>query len=315
MSAPSITPAAPWHILGAGAIGGLWAMRLAAAGIGVTLLNHNDTRPTRTITLQDGAQHSSHSFPQLSADNYLERCHAGEISRLLVCTKACNSTAALTALLPLLGDDACVVFLQNGMGTEDALRALRPHLCLLNAITSDGVFRPDKDRLIHAGHGETWLGCSDPAHEKIAKAIATTLSSTGWPVQFSAGILQRRWQKLAINCAINPLTARYHCRNGELLKNPDAVAAIHSICTEVALVMRAEGLSADAEKLFELARQTAEKTAANISSMRADVDAGRCTEIDFMNGYLLRRANAHGIAVPVNKALCAEIQALSTKKH
>lgn len=307
ISKNSTLPSPPWHILGAGAIGGLWAMRLASAGIGVTLLKHNDSRPARTITLQDGTQYSRHCFTQHTADN------AGSISRLLVCTKAGNSMPALTALLPLLADDACVVFLQNGMGTEDFLHTLRPGLCVLNAITSDGVFRPDKDQLVQAGHGETWLGCNDAAHEKTAQLIAATLSSTGWPVHFATDMLQRRWQKLAINCAINPLTARYRCHNGELLNNVEAVATMRSICTEVALVMNAEGLSADAEQLFQLACQTAEKTAANISSMRADVDAGRCTEVDFMNGYLLRRASAHGIAVPVNKALCAEIQALATK--
>lgn len=298
-----------WLILGAGAIGGLWAMRLAAAGIPVTLLARKDRQPTRTLFLQDGTQHCSHCFPQCSTE------HAGKIDRLLICTKASTSAEALAPLLPQLSREACVIFLQNGMGNEDALRTLRPDLRVLNAITSDGVFRPEKNQLVQAGHGETWLACRDPAHEKTAQAIAAILSSTGWPVYFSADILQRRWQKLAINCAINPLTVRYHCRNGELLKKPDAVATMRNICAEVALVMHAEGLNTKAEQLFQLACQTAEKTANNISSMRADIDAGRCTEIDFMNGYVLRRANAHGIAVPVNKALCAEIQALATKPN
>lgn len=311
MSKPPITTAdfhAPWHVLGAGAIGGLWALRLAIAGIPVTLIAHGNTQrtahSTRTLSLQNGTFTVKHTFPQVQASS------SGEISRLLVATKAGVTVAALAPLLPQLPTGATVLFLQNGMGTEEALQAARPDLGVLNAITTDGVFRQGKDQLVQAGHGEAWLGCNNVRDTENALAIAAALSSTGWPVHFATDIRWRRWQKLAMNCAINPLTARYHCRNGELLEKPEALALMREVCTEVASVMRAEGLSTDSEQLFWLACQTAEKTAANISSMRADVDAGRATEIDFLNGYLLRCAAAHGIAVPLNSALCAEVLAI-----
>ena len=309
MSKPSIiTFDTSWHVLGAGAIGGLWALRLAATGIPVTLIAHDNARrnanPTRTLSLQDGSHTVKHTFPQVSATS------SREISRLLVATKAGVTAAALAPLLPRLPAGAIVLFLQNGMGVEDDLQATRTDLGVLNAITTDGVFRQDKDELVQAGHGETWLGCNDIGDAENALAIAAALSSTGWPVHFAADIRLRRWQKLAMNCAINPLTARYHCRNGELLEKPEALAVMRGVCTEVASVMRAEGLSTDSEQLFWLACQTAEKTAANISSMRADVEAGRATEIDFLNGYLLRRAAAHGIAAPLNSALCTEVMAM-----
>lgn len=295
-------------MLGAGAIGGLWALRLAEAGIAVTLIAHNNSAARRTLSLQDGERVIRHSFPQVVPE------HCGKISRLLVATKAGITAEALAPLLPQLPAGAIVLLLQNGMGTEEPLRAARPDLCVLSAITTDGVFRQDKDVLVHAGHGETWLGCNDQSHEKIAKSISVTLSSTGHPVHFAADIKLRRWQKLAMNCAINPLTARYRCRNGELLEKPEALAAMLGICVEVAKVMQAEGMNTSSEQLFQLACQAAEKTAANTSSMRADVEAGRTTEINFLNGYLLRRAATYGIAVPANSALCAEIQALGNTR-
>ncbi|MDI1300290.1 MAG: ketopantoate reductase family protein [bacterium] len=304
-SACAAADVTPWHVLGAGAIGGLWALRMAAVGIPVTLIAHGDAGASRTLSLQDGEHTSSHTFPQISAAS------AGDIARLLVATKAGITRAALAPLLPQLRPGSIILLLQNGMGTEDLLCAEHPDLCILNGITTDGIFREGKDRLVQAGHGETWLGCHHRNDEANAKAIAASLSGNAWPVHFVPDIQQRRWQKLAMNCAINPLTALYRCRNGELLEKPDALATMRHICTEAALVMRAEGLDADSETLFKAACETARKTAANISSMRADVDAGRPTEIDFINGYLLRRAAAHGIAVPANSALCAGIAAMS----
>jgi len=295
-----------WHVLGAGAIGGLWALRMASAGIHVTLLTHDNTAaPSRKLLLQDGSSTLEHTFKQASTES------SGDISCLLVTTKAGITTTALAPLLPHLPTGAIVLLLQNGMGTEDTLQAQRPDLCVLNAITTDGVFRRGKDDLVQAGHGETWLGSMHRRDEENARAIATTLSQTGWPVHFAPDIRLRRWQKLAMNCAINPLTARYHCRNGELLDKPEALATMLGICTEVAAVMQAEGMNADSEALFRLACEGAAKTAANISSMRADVEAGRRTEIAFLNGYLLSRAVPHGIATPVNSTLCAEILAMS----
>lgn len=304
----SVTPRIPWHVLGAGAIGGLWAQRLAAAGIPVTLITQRDTGLSRTLSLQDGECTSSQTFPQVNAAS------TGKISRLLVATKAGITTEALAPLLPQLATGATVLLLQNGMGTEELLQVERPDLCVLNGITTDGVFRQSPDKLVQAGHGETLLGCRRSKDEETARTVAAILAGTGWPVHFAPDMWQRRWQKLAMNCAINPLTARYRCRNGELLENPEALAVMRLVCTEVAQVMQAEGLSADGGQLFRLACRTAEKTAANISSMRTDVEAGRPTEIDFLNGYLLRRAAAHGIAVPANSALCAEIMAMSPAK-
>lgn len=305
------TPAAPlspaknsWHVLGAGAIGGLWALRLASLGHPVTLISGSDYSPHRTLCLQDGATLFSHEFPQQPAET------AHGIERMLVTTKANLTAAALAPLLPALKARTPVLLLQNGMGVEDAVLAQRPDLCLLCGITTDGVYRPERDTLVMAGHGETLIGSLRADDEKAAEEIAGALTGQRWSARYASDIRLRRWQKLAMNCAINPLTARYRCRNGELLENPAALAEMRQVCAELAAVMQAEGLAIDAGELFTLVCAAAAKTAANISSMRADVEAGRATEILFLNGYLLQRAASHGIDVPANTALVAEILAL-----
>ncbi|MFZ5560923.1 MAG: ketopantoate reductase family protein [Pseudomonadota bacterium] len=297
---PFLPPAlASWHILGAGAIGGLWALRLAARGMPVTLLAHADPAAQRTLSLHDGAALQQRAFPQCPPTA------PGRIDNLLVASKAHLTQAALAPLLPQLGSGTPVVLLQNGMGVDDRLCAERPDLCVLTAITSDGVFRRDRDTLVLAGRGETLLGAARAQDESAARGVAAALG-----MSFAADILRRRWHKLAVNCAINPLTARYRCRNGELLQKAESLAVMRAVCAEIAAVMQAEGLPATAETLFGLACNTAAQTAANLSSLRADVEAGRDTEIRFLNGYVVARAARHGLAAPANAALLAEILAL-----
>lgn len=296
---PASSPPAAWHVLGAGAIGGLWSLRLAARGIPVTLIGHDGAPASRRLSLQEHGDAVTHTFPQCTPAT------TGPVSRLLVATKSHATRDALAPLLPRLAPATPVVLLQNGMGVEDWLCEERPDLCVLCAITTDGVFRQDRDTLVLAGRGETVLGGARAQDEPRAEAIAGELGMT-----HADDIRARRWQKLAINCAINPLTALYRCRNGELLANPAALSTMRFLCTEVAAVMTAEGLPADAETLFRLARDTAEKTAGNLSSMRVDADAGRDTEIRFLNGYVVARARAHGIAAPENERMVAAVLAL-----
>lgn len=301
-SPPSPFPhAAPpaWHVLGAGAIGGLWALRLAARGLPVRLVGRNASS-LRTLTLQDGETVHRQGFPQLPAGD------TGVIGHLLVTTKSHATREALIPLLPALARDAIVVLLQNGMGAENGLLAERPDLRLLVAITTDGVYRPAPDTLVLAGRGETHLGALRATDTAVAARVARELGMDHAP-----DIRTRRWLKLAMNCAINPLTALLRCRNGELLAKPEALATMRAVCAEVAAVMVAEGLAATPDALFRQACVIAEKTGANLSSMRVDIEDGRRTEIHYLNGYVAARGHALGIPTPANDGLLAAIEALS----
>lgn len=289
---------APWHVLGAGAIGGLWALRLSARHFPVILIGRS-ALPSRLLRLQDGDTEREQSFPQVTAGA------TGPVQHLLVATKCQDTREALAPLLPEIVPAATVVLLQNGMGVEDWLQASRPDVHVLVAITTDGVFRPAPGTLVLAGRGDTWLGPLAPEDGALAATVAADLG-----MAFASDIRERRWLKLAMNCAINPLTALRRCRNGELLTDAGALADMRATCDEVAQVMRAEGLAADSDTLFRLACETATRTAANLSSMRVDVEAGRPTEIDFLNGFVAARGRAHGIATPANDRLLAAIHGL-----
>lgn len=308
MTAPESFP--HWHILGAGAIGGLWALRLQALDRDVTLIERAASVTRRRLCLSDNHRERCHDFSVMAADSLPQ-----SLSPLLVTTKAGDTAIALQPLLPLLHPGDTVILFQNGMGVDDWLRQIRPDLLLLTAITTDGVYRQDRNTLVMAGHGTTLIGGESPEEQHQARHIAGLWRQSCARVEAVDDMRQRRWQKLAINCAINPLTGRYRCRNGDLLEKPEALLVMRTLCDEVAAVMRAEGLPAEGQALFDIACQVAHQTAANTSSMLADVLAGRPTEIDFMNGHVVRTGEKHRLGCPANAAITTEIHALATSRE
>lgn len=294
-----------WTLLGAGALGGVFASLLSQSGQGVRLMVRDSQRsrlhPTLDFTALDG---SAHLLP-------IPRCFASDgatTRRLLVMTKAGQVVEALRPLQGILGREVPIVLLHNGMGIAEQVAEQFPDNPLLVGVTSHGAMRGQHYSFRHTGKGETWIGPFNEAgrqHRHIADDLARALGQAEWDEQ----IQRRQWQKLAINCMINPLTALHRVKNGEL-STPRFGDALTQLSVELADVMQAEGMEVGADELLRRALTVAELTADNHSSMLQDREAGRVTEIDAITGYLLARADHHGIAVPVNRSL---FEAISQK--
>lgn len=125
---------------------------------------------------------------------------------------------------------------------------------------------------------------------------------------------QRQMLKLAQNCGINPITAVFGIRNGEVLENEKAVGMMKMVAKEVAEVLKKvdgeEGEEWSEEVLFERMKRLCEDTAGNTSSMLADVQAGRETEVEFINGWVVKKGEEVGVKCPVNKELIRKVKAL-----
>jgi 2-dehydropantoate 2-reductase len=197
--------------------------------------------------------------------------------------------------------------MQNGMGAWQSLQAQYPCSHIVLATTTEGANRPAPGIVVHAGRGETFIGALGPDGRHSASVVSRDWSATQLTVHEDLNILPRLWQKLAINCAINPLTALYDCPNGELLNHPAALEQMQQVCKEVEQVM---GLALDQETsgLFELAKTIAGKTANNISSMLQDVRKLQSTEIDYITGYLLSEAQRLGVECPRNEQLFTQVK-------
>jgi len=291
-----------WHVLGAGSLGSLWAARLARAGLPVQLILRNTTRlaayrAAGGLSLVEQGQTSLYPIPAQTPDADTP------IRRLLLACKAYDAEEAVVRLAPRLTPDAELILLQNGLGSQDAVAARLPRARCIMASSTEGAFRDGDFRVVFAGHGYTWLGDPlDPSPPDWLEA----LREAGIPHSWTPDILTRLWRKLALNCAINPLTVLYDCRNGGLVAHPAEVA---TLCAELAELLSACGQPAAAEDLPEEVERVIHATAANYSSMHQDVAQGRRTEIAYLLGYACAVAERHQRAVPHLRALHGRLSA------
>ncbi|HET8705393.1 MAG TPA: 2-dehydropantoate 2-reductase [Pseudomonadales bacterium] len=269
------------YILGAGSIGLLWACRLAEKGHAPVLITREPS-PLFSVT--------RHSSNQQHAFNFQTCCPplSQPIHFLLITTKAHQTQQAVNAIRHVIMEDAVIVLLQNGMGNGEWLAAEFPQAKIYLGTTTDGVFRNTKTEFSVAGTGETYFGPLQPGLEKSAIAsLLNAAPNTAW----DDNILTRLWQKLAVNCVINPLAALYECRNGELITNQKYFQHFSRVATETQEAIRSLGISLPQTSLLDFAKMVAEKTAQNINSMLADKRTGCGTEIDFILGYLLSKVH------------------------
>jgi 2-dehydropantoate 2-reductase len=280
-----------WHILGAGSLGSLWAARLARAGVPVQLILRDAQRlqayhQAGGLTLVEQDQARLYPVPAQTPDS------TQPIQRLLLACKAYDAEAAIAQLAPRLAPGAELILLQNGLGSQDRVALQVPLARCILASSTEGAFRECDFRVVFAGHGHTWLG--DP-REPTPPAWLNELQQSGIVHDWSLDILGRLWRKLALNCAINPLTVLHDCRNGGLREHP---AEIASLCVELGELLQRCGQGAAAHELHEDVLRVIQATAANYSSMHQDVSQGRRTEIAYLLGYACNAAQRHQLVLP-----------------
>lgn len=282
-------------VLGCGALGQLWLTALYKNGhevqgwlrvpqpfCSVNLIETDGSNFNESMTAND---------PDFLATSDL----------LLVTLKAWQVSQAVRNLAAILPASAPILLIHNGMGTLDELKSVK-HPLLLASTTH--AARRDGNVIIHVAQGTTHIGPAKSYSEDYS-GLADILQNALPDVAWHDNIHPALWSKLAVNCVINPLTALKDCRNGDLRDFPQEIGAI---CHEVAAVMQREGIHTSAENLLLYVNQVIESTADNISSMLQDIRAQRHTEIDYITGFLLNRARAHGLSVPENARLFEQVK-------
>jgi 2-dehydropantoate 2-reductase len=280
-----------WHVLGAGSLGTLWATRLTRAGVPVRLILRgaarlHDYEAVGGLTLVEHGEAQLYPVPAETPDSH------EPINRLLVACKAYDAEKAVAQLAPRLAPGAELILLQNGLGSQDAVAAQVPQARCICASSTEGAFRDGDWRVVFAGHGYTWLG--DAGHP-VAPIWLDDLSAAGIHHEWSTDILTRLWRKLALNCAINPLTVLHDCRNGGLQQHHCEVA---TLCGELTELLERCGQPAAAEDLQQEVERVIHATAANYSSMYQDVSNRRRTEISYLLGHVCKVATRHQLKLP-----------------
>lgn len=302
-------------ILGAGAVGQLICHQLTTAGMSVGLIGRDSiasiqqTLSVTPLALANDNQQKTHalqySVPILTA-NALDN-----IRLVIVCVKAYQVLDALLPLLNQLPRQCHILLLHNGMGPHLALAPLIDAQAdgrgLSLGTTSQGVLRQASWQIRQTGQGLTQFGhfAGTELTEHYRNALLTAIPNSEWV----DAIVPCLWQKLAVNAAINPLTALYQCPNGTLAE-PDFSEMIKGILDELVTVATLEGVPLDKQLLHNRVYQVIRLTAGNFSSMHQDIAHQRRTEIDQINGYICERAQAHGLSAPVNADLWVRVKQL-----
>ena len=170
-------------------------------------------------------------------------------------------------------------------------------------LTTHGCLQSSPLHITHTGIGATDIGLVSGQAEITEQQALTSMLNNALPnVTLHTRIEEKQWLKLAVNCAINPITALHNIDNGEV-NNPVFNEQITNVLTELVLVAKLEEIFLDVDLLIKTVRQVATATAKNCSSMRCDVLAHKQTEIDYINGYVHKLGIKHKIATPENTQL------------
>jgi 2-dehydropantoate 2-reductase len=317
------------HVLGVGNLARLLAHALSKSPSPppITLLFHRQSlleeweKAGRKIEITTNGVVSTSSNYEVEVVEELEG-HQDIIENLIVTTKTINTVNAISSVKHRLTFNSTLLFTQNGMGSiEEVTSAIfpntskRPHY--LTAITSHGVYSTGPFRSVHAGLANITIGQPQTQTRQSSKSLylldlivaAPSLAAK----EVSPEELTRlQLEKLVINAMINPLTVIFNCQNGELFTRGPIMRVMRLLLSEVSqVILSLPELRDDPttesrfskESLEEVVLDVAAKTAKNTSSMLQDVRAGRATEIDYINGYIVKRGEEIGVDVRFNERL------------
>ncbi len=289
-------------VLGAGAIGSLYAAKLAA-GNNVTLI----ARPAHVAAINANGlriEGIESDTVRLRAAVTIEQINPDTL--ILLTTKVQDSAAALGPIMLLVREDTTVISLQNGLDSEKiARRALGNRGVVLRAITQFGAIFTSPGVIQFMARGHTLL----ENHERSDR-IAGVLNAAGLACRVSEDIARDIWHKLLINCVVNPITAILGCRVGGIA-NPQLDPLKELVIAECIAVAAKEGVVLDGnfqEEISDFFRPSN-----NIASMLQDLRRGRGTEIVYLNGAVAAAGREHGIDCPVNSALTAIVKAMEAR--
>jgi 2-dehydropantoate 2-reductase len=290
-------------IIGSGAMGSLFGGRLSLAGQDVVLYDiyrdHVNAINTSGLSIEDAATGEiTLVHPRASTDPESVR----DSDVLIIFVKSTTTEEAARTFKAFAKPGSIALTLQNGLGNEEILRSYFGAAGTAAGVTSQGATFLGPGRIRHAGKGPTHISMSDGDQARLAP-LAEALAAAGFETHVDKAVLDMVWSKLIINVGINALTALLSVTNGRLVDFEDTKAIMADLVAEALEVVKAKGVRLSYPDPLAVVYDVAKKTGANFSSMLQDFQKNRQSEIDFMNGAIVREAKALGIPVPVNETI------------
>ena len=291
-------------VMGAGAVGCYYGGMLARAGHDVVLIG----RPEHVAAIErEGLRLETQSFDErIRVRASTETAAVRGAKLMFFCVKSTDTDSAALAIKPHLEADALVLSLQNGVENADRLRALLPQE-VAAAVVYIGSEMAGPGHVKHHGRGELVI---EPF--KISDSVARALIAAGVPTTISDNVRGELWAKLILNCVYNALSAITQLPYGQLVKGNGVVAVIRDIVDECVAVAHADGVKIPGD-VDAAVRKIAQTMPGQYSSTAQDLARGKRSEIEHLNGLIVRRGTALGVATPANRLLQVIVKLLESK--
>lgn len=300
-------------MIGAGAMGGLFAGRLAEAGHrvcvcdtqaarlaaiaaqGIALTDDGGSRSVAVATVDDPAQH-------------------GPADLVVVFTKSAATRAAIRAALPAITAETAVLTLQNGLGNPEIIAECVAPGQIAYGVTDVPADWHAPNRVTSHGSATIQLWGFDGTASAAARRACAALQSAGFAATLDPDTRTRVWEKLAFNAALNPLAALLDAPVGALA-HPDARVLALDLVSEIIALATHEGVALDPDRIADRIEHALAHHQAHLPSMLQDLRARRATEIAALNGAVAERAANAGLAAPLNTAIVRLIRAAEAARE
>ena len=292
-------------VMGAGAVGSYYGGMLARAGHDVVLIarqQHVDAIAAKGLRVQTAA---FDDYVKLAAGSDPALVAGADV--VLFCVKSTDTESAGALIRPHLKAGALVLCLQNGVDNADRLRGVLPGVAVAAAVVYVATEMAGAGHVRHHGRGELVI---EPAAGSDVAAQA--LIDAGIPCEISANVRGALWAKLILNCAYNAVSAIAQLPYGKTVQGEGVKDVMRDVVAECMAVAAAEGVQVPGD-VDAAVRKIAETMPAQFSSTAQDMARGKRSEIDYLNGLIVRRGEVLGVAVPANRVLWALVRLMESR--
>lgn len=294
-------------VVGAGAMGSIFGAAFAESGHDTLLVDVSEPVVDKvnadgvTIVAKDGSERT------VRVPATTDPASAGAVELAIFFVKCYHTASAAETARPLVGADTVVASLQNGWGNGETLaRAYEPARIALGVTYNSGTIL-ELGKVAHPGVGPTYVGSYEEGTDAGAR-LEEALRTSGFEVELKPRIRDEIWKKLVLNAATLPTAALPGMNAGALTAHPAMRDLVSETAREAVAVARALGYQIEEQERVEYIHGLLERAGPARGSMVQDFDAGRQTEIDVINGAIVRAAEEQGVDVPINRALVALVK-------
>ena len=298
-------------IVGPGAIGCLLASFLSKGKDEIWLLDKDEERASKINKNGISIEGISGEW-NVKGKATTDVKNIGSAELVIIAVKSYDTKEAISASKPLISTDTSILTLQNGLGNIEIISEAVGQEKVIGGVTNLGATLLETGKVRHAGKGETIIGRIDGKIPVQMRQIREIFNACGLETRISKDIKGILWSKLIINVGINALTALTRLRNGKLIEFEGTRKILREAVTEAVRISKRKRIKLIYDDPLAKVEAVCEATSENISSMLQDVLRKKRTEIDFINGVIVRQGQELGIPVPANLMLVDLVKTIET---